>query len=85
MIKKPFHPVSRPTDLESKAIFLEETLEKMQKSEAYWEEQAKAAVSNNWDVSKQRYARTKLKDLRKGITEVFQKCDIIWKDISNVK
>jgi hypothetical protein len=60
--------------IESNAIFLEETLEKLLNAERYWKQKY-------WQ-KKDKPTKDKLKDIQKGINEVFEKADKIWKDIA---
>ena len=62
--------------LESKALYLEETLEKMQNKLLYFEE------VNKEKNGKDKRVKYKIYDLKKGILEVHQKCLVIWDEIS---
>lgn len=66
------------TSLEKKALFLEETLANMQNHSDNLFKTIKRLESQGKHTGK---LRGKLKDINKGIREVYEKCEIIWDDI----
>ena len=71
--------------LESKAIFLETTLEKMQSFSDSLYKKIKRTKKSNPDDPALVELEEKLKSVNKGLQEVFTKCNIIWNDIKNPK
>lgn len=66
------------TDLEGKALFLEETLEKMQSYKDFlWRKRGYLRKTKKCTKS----INEKLKSVTEGIEEVHQKCLAIWNDI----
>ena len=66
--------------LEKKAKFLEETLENMQNYSDFLYQKIKRLERQG---KKPRALRRKLKSVNNGIAEVFDKADILWKDIAS--
>lgn len=72
----------RPSNsLESKALYLEETLEKMQGLSDSLYKKIKRLKKTKPSDPQISVLEEKLKSVNQGITEVFQKCNIIWNDI----
>lgn len=68
--------------LEKKARFLEETLENMQRHSNFLNNKVKKLERNG---KKPRALKRKLKSVNKGVNEVFEKADILWKDIARLE
>ena len=83
-MKKPYnqspHEYRPTTDLEKKAIFLEETLEKLISFSDHLFRKIKILEKKKLDTTE---LKEKRKDVLKGINEVFEKANTIWKDIKN--
>lgn len=64
--------------LENKAMFLEETLDKMKQMEEFSFKKTKR-------FPKDQGLKKKLKSVQEGLKEVDQKCNIIWMDIWKIE
>jgi len=73
--------------IESNALFLEETLEKLLVAERRWvaKRYQSKTKKDEAGIEAFKFAEAKLKDIRRGIDEVNDKADIIWKDIASGK
>lgn len=69
--------------LESKALYLEETLDKMQGFSDSLFKRLKRMKKNDPKDPEIPALEVKLKSVNKGVLEVFEKCNIIWKDIQH--
>jgi len=70
--------------IESNALFLEETLEKLLLAEKRWQYKryTKKGKTSEADILAFKAADEKLRDIQRGINEVNEKANIIWKDIA---
>jgi uncharacterized protein YoxC len=68
--------------LEGKARYLEVTLEKMQKHSNVLYHKIKRLKYKNPKKVNIKKLEENLKDINRGIEEVFEKCDVLWKKIA---
>ncbi len=79
--KPPLERFFKPsTPLESKALYLEETLENMVAHSDYLFKKIKILEKKGKDIKE---LKDKRDSIVQGIKEVYNKCNTIWKDIKN--
>jgi hypothetical protein len=80
--KLPAPPLRNPTELESKGIFLEETLEKLQNhSDSLYKKLKRLERNKNTPKETLEEIRTKLKSVNDGVWEVYNKANILWRSL----